>query len=142
MNRPTEQELRQHFGKLLKPDAVVETIKYTAIWAADDGTLLWDPKNGYADLTPKQRVIIYMTGPPASGKTTLVELMHNAVELNAGAFINFTDLSRALKRVEDVETAVITYNSPDIKNLLRIWCREHNLKFYHINLTRTQHEHV
>jgi hypothetical protein len=50
---PTEQELRLHFAETLPTDAKLMRPEYTTIWALEDGTLLWDWKNGYADLSRK-----------------------------------------------------------------------------------------
>jgi len=47
---PTEQEVREHFGDKLKPDAKLMRPAYTSIWALEDGTLLWDWRNGFAEL--------------------------------------------------------------------------------------------
>lgn len=51
---PTEQELRDHFGDKLPADTAIERIPYTTVWVTDEGVLLWDWRNGYADLTPEQ----------------------------------------------------------------------------------------
>ncbi len=47
---PTEQEVRQHFGDKLKADAQLMRPAYTSIWALEDGTLLWDWRNGFSEL--------------------------------------------------------------------------------------------
>lgn len=54
MSQPTEQELRDHFGDSLPADTEIERIPYTTVWATEDGVLLWDWRNGYADLSPEQ----------------------------------------------------------------------------------------
>lgn len=51
---PTEQELRDHFGDRLPADTVIERIPHTTVWATNEGVLLWDWRNGYADLSPEQ----------------------------------------------------------------------------------------
>lgn len=51
---PTEQELRDYFGDELPADTAIERIPHTTVWATDDGVLLWDWRNGYADLSPGQ----------------------------------------------------------------------------------------
>lgn len=96
MIRPTEQELRRHFGTLLNPDAVVETIKYTAIWAADDGTLLWDPKSGYADLTPKVKTLVYVTYITEQIPGASLNFLKYDKLINRDMYINVVDLSRVL----------------------------------------------
>jgi len=78
---PTEQEVREHFGAKLSPASPLMRPAYTSIWALEDGTLLWDWKEGYAALGPKLKCIIYLTGPQGSGKSTLVSLMRDAVEV-------------------------------------------------------------
>ena len=47
---PTEQEVREHFGDKLKADSKLMRPAYTSIWALEDGTLLWDWRNGFAEL--------------------------------------------------------------------------------------------
>ena len=43
---PTEAEVRAHFGAKLNPAVNLIRPAYTSIWALEDGTLLWDWKNG------------------------------------------------------------------------------------------------
>ena len=50
---PTEREVREHFN--LSADEPLMQVPYTTIWALEDGTLLWDWRNGYAD---KSREIV------------------------------------------------------------------------------------
>jgi hypothetical protein len=78
---PTEKDVRAHFGAKLNPASPLMRPAYTSIWALEDGTLLWDWKEGYAVLGPKLKCIIYLTGPQGSGKSTLVGLMRDAVEV-------------------------------------------------------------
>jgi len=47
---PTEQDVRDHFAGQLPTDAKLMRPAYTSIWALEDGTLLWDWRNGYASL--------------------------------------------------------------------------------------------
>lgn len=54
MSPPTEQEIRGHYGDKLPADTAIERIPHTTVWATDEGVLLWDWRNGYADLTPEQ----------------------------------------------------------------------------------------
>jgi len=163
---PDEAEVRKHFGVQLPPDAQLMRPAYTSVWALEDGTLLWDWRNGYADLSPKRatveelsagyggptniaegfklKTVMYLTGPPASGKTVLADSMRNAIEINLHSVIGFAGLSRAMSLADKhdfYETIVITSNATaptafDVDNALRIWCRERKLKYYHINLTR------
>lgn len=51
---PTEQELRDYFGDSLPADTAIERVPHTTVWATDEGILLWDWRNGYADLSPEQ----------------------------------------------------------------------------------------
>jgi hypothetical protein len=148
---PTESDILKHYPEL--KDAPIEIIPHTKIWATKDGVLLWDPKNGYADITvptrlssaesntlkPTLKRVVYLTGPQGSGKSRLVSMMRNAVELNRGQFIGFTDLSRAIQKYDKCETVVICTNDMrpqafNIENALRIWCRERKLEFHNINL--------
>ncbi len=50
---PTEQEVREHFN--LSADAPLMKVPQTTIWALEDGTLLWDWRNGYAELEEPRR---------------------------------------------------------------------------------------
>jgi len=52
---PTEQEVREHFGDKLKADAQLMRPAYTSIWALEDGTLLWDWRNGFSEIVPERR---------------------------------------------------------------------------------------
>jgi hypothetical protein len=149
---PVEGDIRNHYPAL--KDTPIEIVPHTRIWATEAGVLLWDPKNGYSDITtvpelpraesnivtPVLKRVVYLTGPYASGKTRLVSMMRDAVELNRGSFIGFTDLSRTITKYDDHETVVITSNitTPqafDVSNALRIWCRERKLEYHYINLT-------
>jgi len=47
---PTEQDVREHFAGQLPDDAKLIRPAYTSIWALEDYTLLWDWRNGYANL--------------------------------------------------------------------------------------------
>ncbi len=79
---PDEWELRGHFGDLLPKDTKLMQPRHTQIWAIDDGTLLWDPKNGYAKFEPKPKGLIYLTGAQDSGKAGLLAKIPKAVEVN------------------------------------------------------------
>jgi len=93
---PTEQELRDHFGDSLPADTAVERIPHTTVWATEEGVLLWDGRNGYADLAPPIKVLMYVTGAQGSGKSTLVSLISGAVEVDRERYINSVDLIRNL----------------------------------------------
>jgi len=101
---PTEQEVREHFGDKLKADAKLMRPAYTSIWALEDGTLLWDWRNGFAVIgsasikheikmlmqDPPVRkgdieCIMYVTGKQATGKTNFVRLLSDAVEVRLGS---------------------------------------------------------
>ena len=143
---PTEQEVREHFK--LSADAPLMRPAYTSIWALEDGTLLWDWRNGYADEKSKAvepeaklRIIMYVTGSQGSGKTSLIDCMSNAVEVNARSVLSqFSE--NLLKRVEENahnETVVFTAQrfSPNTDKSLRLIAEERQLKFFNINLTQT-----
>ena len=51
---PTEQEVREHFN--LSADAPLMRVPQTTIWALTDGTLLWDWRNGYAELRSSELI--------------------------------------------------------------------------------------
>lgn len=167
LGTPVEDDIRTHFAGVLHPEKEIEIIPHTKVWATVDGVLLWDPKNGYADpykaegdynpptfpadslsfykqtatLEVKQalKTVVYITGPQGSGKSRLAELMADAVELNRGSFIGFTDLSRAISKQDQHQTVVITTDDLrpqafNIDNALRIWCRERKIEYLNINL--------
>lgn len=50
---PTEELVRDHFYGLLPKGAKIVQVPQTTIWALEDGTLLWDWRDGYATLTPE-----------------------------------------------------------------------------------------
>lgn len=52
---PTEQEVLDHFDGLLPADAKLMRPPYTSIWALENGTLLWDWRNGFADLSQERK---------------------------------------------------------------------------------------
>lgn len=175
---PVEGDIRRHFGKLLRAEKEIEIVPHTKVWATVDGVLLWDPKNGYAQIatpdiskmafvdlgvtrfTPEDLVraakrmntptshrsdtvnlkrVVYMTGPKASGKSRLVALMADAVELNRSQYIGFTDLSRSIDKHAGYSTVVICTNDLrpqafDVNNALAIWCRERKIEYLNINL--------
>lgn len=201
---PVEDDIRRHFKNLLHPEKEIEIIPHTKVWATVDGVLLWDPKNGYADigndkggnieailrtispdntirfravnlaptksmerkpypgsdrkptymettnetkvLTASHRSdvtnlkrVVYITGPQGSGKSRLVELMTDAVELNRGQYIGFTDLSRSIDKHASYSTVIICSNDLrpdafDLNHALAIWCRERKLEYLNINL--------
>lgn len=88
---------------------------------------------------PALKTVIYLTGPQGSGKTMLVNMMADAVELNRSYFIGFTDLSRNISKQDHHRTVVITTNdlSPqafNVDNALKIWCRERKIEYLNINL--------
>lgn len=147
-SEPTEQEVRQHFGDKLKADAKLMRPAYTSIWALEDGTLLWDWRNGFADEKPKAvkpetklRTLMYVTGAQGSGKTTLIECMHCAVEVSTRSVLSqFSE--NLLRRVEanaSCEIVVFTAQrfSPNTDKSLRLIAEELGLKFFNINLTKT-----
>jgi len=73
---PTEQEVRKHFGDKLKADAQLMRPAYTSIWALEDGTLLWDWRNGFSEIVPERRPYPSIDRKPACmgvTTTTVVE---------------------------------------------------------------------
>lgn len=67
---PTEQEVREHFN--LSADAPLMKVPQTTIWALEDGTLLWDWRNGYA---PIQKPYVSHGRTPNYTETTNVALV-------------------------------------------------------------------
>ena len=137
---PTEQEVRAHFGAKLNP--VVNLIRpaYTSIWALEDGTLLWDWKNGYSNLGSNLKCIMYITGPAASGKTHLVGQLTNAVEVSIRSALTQSEqnLRRRVEAHQERNTAAFTSQrfSPTIVSRLKRIAEEFDLSFININLTR------
>ena len=125
---PTEQEVREHFTDKIPVDARLLRPAYTSIWALEDGTLLWDYKNGYAQLGPKLKCIMYVTGLKGSGKSSFASLLDNAVELPASEIIKVLD--EMIIRHEDCKTLCITsrkedpmfsYNLEAVANSLKVF---------------------
>lgn len=78
--------------------------------------------------------VIYLTGPAASGKSTLIRLMDNASEINVGE--NTVKYSKVIEKGETYNTLVFTAQSRNIftaANLRRI-CKEQKLLFLEIRL--------
>jgi len=156
---PTEQEVREHFGDKLKADAPLMRPAYTSIWALEDGTLLWDWRNGFADSGPKTvkayvnngstpahfetklKTLMYVTGPAASGKTYLAtHVAENACEISVRSSLGqFRE--NLLRRVgENPEYKTIVFTSQIFKHSLaetiKDLANELNLTYFNINLTR------
>lgn len=85
-DRPAEEQVRQHFGKLLKDTDAIMRPPYTTIWALEDGTLLWDWKSGYADLGPVLKNIILLIQPTHSSQAKFMALFDNAVNMDLRGF--------------------------------------------------------
>lgn len=161
---PTEQEVREHFGDKLKADAKLMRPAYTSIWALEDGTLLWDWRNGFAVIgsapikheikmilrDPPDRkgdieCIMYVTGKQATGKqatgkSNLVRLMGDAVEVNLRSVTSRLpeNIKAIVQQYIGKQTIVFTdqFNVPNIGEHIRSLAEELGVKFYSINLTR------
>jgi len=156
---PTEQEVRQHFGDKLKADAKLMRPDYTSIWALEDGTLLWDWRNGFAELGSapiKHKIkmilrdppvrkgdiecIMYVTGKQATGKTNFVRLLGDAVEVNLRSVSSRLpeNIKAIVQQYIGKQTIVFTdqFNVPNIGEHIRSLAEELGVKFYSINLTR------
>ncbi len=142
---PTEQEVRQHYGELLPPDAKLMRPAYTSIWALEDGSLLWSWRNGFEGIggkpkaeEPKSQLktVVYLIGADSS---YLVALMSNAVEANIDTVLSQLG-GNLLNRIHENthrETVVFTAHrfSPDTEKSLRLIAEELGLIYYTINLT-------
>jgi len=145
---PTEAEVRKHFGNKLSPDAKLMRPAYTSVWALEDGTLLWDWKNGFADDKPKAKkqigkltTIMYVTGPAGSGKTYLVnQIAENACEISVrSALGQFREsLLRRVSQKTNHKTIVFTAQvfQYSFAETLKDLAKELQLTYYNINLTR------
>jgi len=156
---PTEQEVREHFGDKLKADAKLMRPAYTSIWALEDGTLLWDWRNGFAVIgsasikheikmvlqdSPARKgdieCIMYLTGKQATGKTNFVRLLGDAVEVNLRSVSSRLpeNIRAIVQQYVGKQTIVFTdqFNVPNIGEHIRSLAEELGVKFYSINLTR------
>lgn len=93
LSGPNEQELRDHFGDKLPADAKLMRPDHTTIWALEDGTLLWDWRNGYADLAPQVKTLVYVT---SKYPERVLNLTKYDKHLDRDRYINTVDLSRSL----------------------------------------------
>ncbi len=78
--------------------------------------------------------IILLTGKQGSGKTTIINLMRKAKEIEVGKGINE---DQVLKNIEFYETIVFTtfVKSKLLVQILEIFCKKHNLTFLNIELS-------
>jgi ABC-type polysaccharide/polyol phosphate transport system ATPase subunit len=131
---PTEQEVLEHF-KLPSHSALMRPA-YTSIWALEDGTLLWDWKNGFASLGCPLKTVIYLTGPQGSGKSTLAQLMHNAVEIEHTSISGVMDF--LANGTGAHETAIITSNiqTSFLHQELREFCKTNKITLKLIKLCK------
>lgn len=160
IGNPTEDGIRAHFGKALPAEMPIEQIPHTRVWATAEGVLLWDPKNGYADITAKpytpysgnmipmeqivkkvqlETLIFLNDSATELDRATLVISLENAGHLYAKKFIGFTNLTHAIKRNWEFKQIVVVSpeyggNGFNVENALRIFARERKLNFLSINL--------
>lgn len=137
---PTEAEVRDHFRGLLLTEEKLMRPAYTSIWALEDGTLLWDWKNGYARIGTALNCVMYVTGPAGSGKTCLVSQFENAKEISVRSVLSQmgSNLSRKVEENTDYKTLAFTsqaYRISTDQELRRI-AEELGIQFFNINLTR------
>lgn len=143
---PTNVEVREHFGELLPPGAIIEHTPNSTILALSDGTLLWDKTNGYAKLVPEKpeqkkdraQVLIYLYGVQGCGKTSFTNMLVDALEVNRHNYISFTDLRRSLDNKKDNSILVVSdlLNDMSYSRILENYAAKRGLKFYNINLKR------
>lgn len=143
---PSEEEVREHFGDKLPASAKLMRPPYTSIWALEDGTLLWDWRNGFSDSKPraskpesKLKCIMYVTGPQGSGKNTLVGMLPNAVgvsvnTVNSRLEANILAKVEANVLAETIAFTALVYDGTTKDRIKRI-AEEFGAKFLSINLT-------
>lgn len=141
---PSEAEVLEHFGDKIPPGSKLMRPPYTSIWALEDGTLLWDWRNGFSDARagPGRALkrIMYVTGPRGSGKSSLVNLMPNAVEVSVN-MVNSRLEANILGKIEaNASTEVIAFTSHDhsyeTKDRIMQLAEEFGAKFYNITIKR------
>jgi len=135
---PTEAEVRKQFEGQIPNDAKLMQPDHTTIWALDDGTLLWDWKGGFAQLTEtgivsKTECVIYLSGRQGSGKSTLVGLLDNAVEVESSVWKG--NIAATLDKFAGYRTVVLA--GPDLFSwgIIERICKQRNIKFLKIKLT-------
>lgn len=143
---PTEQEVREHFGDKLSPDVKLMRPPYTSIWALEDGTLLWDWRNGFSDAMPKSthpinnlKCVVYITGKKGSGKSTFARLMPNAIKINLNTVHSRLE-GNILNKINDsciAEAVIFSSNKHSDSALAHIKSitQELDVQFININLT-------
>ncbi len=137
---PTEQEVREHFK--LSADVPLMRVPQTTIWALEDGTLIWDWRNGYAELGEKPKpesslkCVIYLTGPQGSGKSTLTSLMCNAVELHRLDYKSIRSVMCAIDYRTSYETIIVSeqIEIPGASDGIKAGCKQRGLIFKHLKL--------
>lgn len=107
---PSEQDVRDHFKGKILTDAKLMRPAYTSIWALEDGTLLWDWRNGYADITPRLRALIYATGSRSPKELKLTKHLTDATEVHLvpTSVITREDLTLRVNKFCDKEAVVFT----------------------------------
>lgn len=138
-NAPTEAEVRQHFGKLLKDTDVIMRPPYTTIWALEDGTLLWDWKSGFADLGPVLKNIILLIGGSSTQRSEIAQLFNNADVIDFEKIAGCTRVSQVFDLIDNIEGAkniVIPMSGswPDLNARLIIFCKNNSVGYRRMNI--------
>jgi len=150
--RPEEAEVRKHFGEQIPTDAPLMRPPYTTVWALQDGTLLWDWRNGYASIgepeTPENRLkcLMYISGPAGSGKSILIQSLANSTEVSGmpgdddrgAAFTTPYEIHTALEVNRNYEIVAFTAqtHSAKISGAVERQAQIRGLRFYDIRLSR------
>lgn len=125
---PTEQDVREHFAGQIPDDAQLMRPAYTSIWALEDGTLLWDWRNGYAVIgsanhikaaessgeIAKLKCIIYLSGSDPDARGHFVSFLRNALELKLEDYKSLRSLMCAIDHQASYETIVVSDRAANI----------------------------
>jgi len=152
--RPEEAEVRKHFGEQIPTDAPLMQPDNTSIWALQDGTLLWDWRNGYANIgepeTPENRLkcLMYISGEAGAGKSILIQSLANSTEVNTFEMPGVDDRGAAFTTPYEIHTAlefnrsyeIVAFtsqtHSTEVSRAVENEAQIRGLRFYDISLNR------
>lgn len=141
---PSEEEVREHFGGRIPPEAKLMQPPYTSIWALEDGTLLWDWRNGFSGngvaKAKKLKKVIYLTGPQRSGKSALVRSINGAVEVSLNTVNSRLPANISNKLEENASSEIVIFtahaHSYETKDRIIQLAEEFGAKFFNITIKR------